>query len=170
MKTILQAMYGSLLLLTPFCCGQQDMTPVEVTLCGLYQHPEEYAGKMVKVRAGSVGDLRLENILHDSPAEPCPSYMRLFVALPYQVKPTPSFQLVRNESFKELERALHRGGAIHIDATYEGRFDPAFVWRDHKRIRVGQDEEKGYGKKHEYDGRIVLRRVSDVWAEPLPQK
>jgi hypothetical protein len=46
----------------------------------------------------------------------------------------------------------------------------SFASRDHKRIRVGQDKEKGYGKKHEYDGRIVLRQVFDVSAKPLPRK
>ncbi len=170
MKNLMQAMCGCVLLLTGFCWRQEEVKPVEVTLCDLYQHPEQYAGKMVKVRAGSVGDLRLDNILHDSPAEPCPTYMRLIVTLPDQVKPAPPFQLVRDKSFKALAEALHRGGAIHIDATYEGRFDAVFVWRDHKRIKISQDEEKGYGKKHEYDGRIVLHQVSDVWAKPLPRK
>jgi len=69
-----------------------------------------------------------------------------------------------------LEDALHHRGPIHIDATYEGRFDAAFAWRDHKRVRVGPDGENGYGKKHEYDARIVLRQVSDVWAKPVPRR
>lgn len=145
--------------------------PVEVTLCDLYQHPEKHAGRMIKVRGGSVGgDLRIEDILHDSHSEPCPTYMRIVVVFPDQVKPTPRFHLVRDESYKKLEEALHYPGPIHIDATFEGRFDAAFVWRDHKRVRVGPDEEKGYGKKHEYDGRIALRQVSDVWAKPIPRK
>jgi hypothetical protein len=55
-------------------------------------------------------------------------------------------------------------------ALYEGRFDAAFAWRDHKRVKVDQDAEKGYGKKHEYDARIVLHQVSDVWAKPLPRR
>ena len=153
--------------------GQMDNqdTPLKVTLCDLYEHPGQYAGKMVAVRAGSVGGLSLENTLHDSPTQPCLAYMRLTVEFPNGVKPAPSFQLVRDDSLRELEDALHHGGAIHIDATYEGRFDPVFVWRDHKRIRVSQDEEaKGFGKKNEYDGRIVLRQVSGVWAKPLPRR
>jgi hypothetical protein len=170
MKKLMQAMCCCVFLLTGFCWGQEGMKPVEVTMCDLFQHPEQYAGKMVRVRAGSVGDLRLENILHDSPSEACPAYMRLIVVFPDQVKPAPAFQLVRDESLKELEEALHRGGAIHIDATYEGRFDAAFVWKDHKRIRISRDEEKGYGKKHEYDGRIVLHQVADIWAKPLPRR
>jgi hypothetical protein len=31
---------------------------------------------------------------------------------------------------------------MHIDATYEGRFDAAFAWRDHKRIRVGDNSRR----------------------------
>jgi hypothetical protein len=171
MKTIMRAACGCVLLLAGcgFCWGQDDAKPVEATLCDLYQHPEQYAGKMIKVRGGSVGELRIEDILHDSHAERCPTYTRIVVVFPDQVKPAPGFEQVRDESYKKLEKALHYAGPIHIDATYEGRFDAAFAWRDHKRIRVGQYAGKGYGKKHEYDGRIVLHQVSDVWAKPLPR-
>jgi len=96
--------------------------------------------------------------------------MRIIVVFPDQVKPAPDFQLVQDESYKKLAEALHYPGPIHIDATYEGRLDAAFAWRDHKRIRLGQYGGKGYGKKHEYDGRIVLHQVSDVWAKPLPRR
>ena len=152
------------------CRGQEAAKPVEVALCDLYQHPEQYAGKVVKVRGGSVGDLRIEDLLHDSQPKPCPAYMRVIVEFPNQAKPAPNFQLVRDESYRKLQDALHHPGPIHIDATYEGRFDAAFMWRDRKRVSLGLDNEKGYGKKHEYDGRIVLHRVSDVWAKPLPHR
>jgi len=172
MKTIMRATWSCALLLITcgFGWGQDAVKPIETSLCELYQHPEDYAGKMIKVRAGSVGSLRIENTLHDSPAEPCPAYMRMVVVFPEQVEPAPPFQLVQDESYKKLAEALHSPGSTHIDATYEGRFDPVFVWRDHKRIRVGQGNEEGYGKKHEYDGRIVLHQVSDVWAKPLPRR
>lgn len=170
MKTIMQATYGCILLLTGFCRGQDVVKPVEVTLCDLYQYPEQYAGKMIKVRGGSISELRIEDLLHDAPVKPCPTYMRIVVVFPDQVKPAPGFQLVQDESYKELEEALHYQGPVHIDATYEGRFDAAFAWRDHKRIRIGQDREKGFGEKGQYDGRIVLRQVSDVWTKPLPHR
>lgn len=172
MKTILGAVFGCVLLLvhSGFCWGQGAAKPVEVTLCDLYQHPDQYHGKMVKVRGSSVDNLHLEDMLPDSPSQSCPDYMRLVVVFPNQVRPAPGFQLVEDEAFKKLAEALRFLGPIHIDATYEGRFDPVFVWRDHKRIRVGEGNENGYGKKHEYDGRIVLRQVSDVWAKPLPRK
>ena len=83
--------------------------------------------------------------------------MRIIVVFPDQVNPTPAFTLVQDDSYEKLRKALSYPGPIHIDATYEGRFDPAFAWRDHKRIKLSQDSEKGYGKKHNYDGRIVLR-------------
>lgn len=154
------------------CALFQDATkPIEVSLCDLYQHPEQYADKMVKVRGGSVSDLSIENVLHDAPAEPCSTYMRLVVVFPDQIKPAPAFQIVQDDSYKKLVESLHYRGPIHIDATYEGRFDPVFVWRDHKHIRVSQDaKEKGCGRKHEYDGRIVLHQVSDVWVKPLPPR
>jgi hypothetical protein len=96
--------------------------------------------------------------------------MSVIVVFPIQVKPSPDFELVQDESFRELEQALHRPGPTHIDATYEGRFDAAFYHRDGKRIRVGQGTGRGYGKGHRYDGRIVLRRVYDVTATPLPRR
>jgi hypothetical protein len=172
MKAIMRVTYSCALLLASctFCWGQDGASPVEATLCDLYQHPEQYSGKMIKVRGGSVGELRIEDLLHDSHAKPCPAYMRIIVIFPDQVKPAPGFQVVRDESYKKLEEALHYPGPIHIDATYEGRFDAAFAGRDHKRIKLGQDKEKGYGKKHEYDGRIVLHQVSDVWTKPLPRR
>jgi hypothetical protein len=172
MKTIIRVACGCVLFLAPcgFGSGQDTAKPLEATLCDLYQHPEQYTGRMVRVRGGSVGDLRIDNILHDSHAETCPAYMRLVVVFPDQIKPAPAFELVRDESYKGLEEALYSPGPVHIDATYEGRFDAAFLWRDHKRIKVGQEDVKGYGNKHEYDGRIVLHQVSDVWTMRLPRR
>src|SRR5260370_26344827 len=171
MKMVVLATYACVLLLAGcgFCWGQYAAKPIKATLCDLYQHPEQYSGKVIKVRGGSVSGLRIEDLLHDSHAKPCPTYMRIIVVFPDQVKPTPDFQLVRDESYKKLEEALNYSGPIHIDATYEGRFDAAFAWRDHKRVRVGQDAEKGYGKKHEYDARIVLHQVSHASPIPVPR-
>jgi hypothetical protein len=133
----------------------------------LYQHPEQYAGKMVKVRGTVAGnDFWIDAFTE----KPCPTYMRIIVVFPDRVKPPPGFDLVRDKSFKEFEDAFYHPRPIHIGATFEGRFDAAFYWRDQKRIAVGQGQVKGYGKKHDYDGQIVLRQVSDVVAEPLPRR
>jgi hypothetical protein len=170
MRAIMRVVVSCILFPTGWavCWGQNSVNPVQVSLCDLYEHPEQYAGKMVKVRGS--GGLRVEDALHDSHTEPCAAYMRIIVVFPDHVKPAPGFQLVQDDSYKQLSKALRSPGPIHIDATYEGRFDPLFVWRDHKRIRVSQNDEKGYGKKHEYDGRIVLHQVFDVWAKPLPRR
>jgi hypothetical protein len=45
-------------------------------------------------------------------------------------------------------------------ATLEGRFDPVFVWKEKRHIRLADGE--GFGKKHRYDGRLVMRRISEV--------
>jgi hypothetical protein len=167
MKTLMRVTWGCVLLLAQcaICGGQHVAGPIEVTLCDLYQHPEQYAGKMVKVR-GAVGrnDLSLDDF-----SETCPAYMRVIVVYPNRIKPSPGFELIRDKSFKQLEDAIYQQGPVHIDATFEGRFDAAFYWRDHKRIAVGQGQLKGYGKKHNYDGQIVLHQVSDVAAFSLPR-
>ncbi len=161
-----------LLLLAGRISSAQDLaSPLNVSLCDLYEHPEDYTGKMIKVRGGSVGnELRIEDILHDARSRPCSAYMGIIVVFPDHVKPIPGFDLLQDAALKKLEEALNHSGPIHIDATYAGRFDAVFAWRDHQRVRVGQGSEPGFGKKHEYDARIVLREVSDVWAEPLPRK
>jgi hypothetical protein len=169
MKKPICAMFCYLLLLAPSvtCVGQHATNPVEATLCDLYQHPEQYIGKMVKVRGSVAGNyLWIDAFTEKS----CPTYMRLIVVFPDKVNPAPGFELVRDKSLKELEDALYHPRPIHIEATFEGRFDAAFYWRDQKRIAVGQSQVKGYGKKHDYDAQIVLYQVSDVVAKPLPRK
>lgn len=95
--------------------------------------------------------------------------MRILVVFPDDVQPAPNFQLVRDDSYRKLAEALRYPRPMRINVTYEGRFDAAFTRRDGKRVSVGQYVDKGYGKKHRYDGRIVLQRVFDVWSMPLPR-
>jgi hypothetical protein len=57
---------------------------------------------------------------------------------------------------------------MRIEVTLEGRFDPAFVWKDQKRIRVG--DGNGYGKNHAADARLVLRKMSDVETRYMPRR
>jgi hypothetical protein len=145
--------------------NKQD-TPLKVTMCDLYEHPEQYAGKMIEVRANASGsDFSLGDF---SNQKSCSAYMRLHLEFPQDIKPTPSFDLIRDDAANNFLGKMHEG--MNVIATYEGRFDPAFVWRDQKRIRVGQGIEKGYGKKHRYDGRIVLQKISDVLARPIPHR
>ncbi len=170
MKTITKY-FASLFLLALYAVlsyGQMDKqdTPLKVTSCDLYEHPESYAGKMIVVRASVSGaDLALDDF---SNQKPCSAYMRLHLEFPQEVRPAPTFDVLRNDAYDELFEKLHQG--MNVIATYEGRFDPVFVWRDQKRIRVGDGADKGYGKKHRYDGRIVLRNVSAVLGRPIPRR
>ena len=133
--------------------------PIKVTLCELAEHPEQYAGKMVAVHASEMGkDFWIEDFTN----KPCSAYTPVIVVYPDQVKPTAGFNLVRDNAFNKFFEDIRKG--MRVEATYEGRFDVAYVWRDHKRIEVGSD--KGYGKKNRYGARVVLRRISDVVSRP----
>lgn len=143
--------------------GQVNAQPVEASLCDLYQHPDHYAGKIVKVRGTIAGN---DMWIDAFEQKPCSSWMSIVVAFPDQVKPAPDFNLVRDDSFKQFEDAMYHRRPIHIEATFEGRFDSVVTLQDGKRTKT----DTGYGKKHEHDGRIVLHRVSDVLAKPLPRK
>ena len=158
----------SLVLYAVLSYGQMDTrdTPLKVTMCDLYEHPEQYAGKIVEVRANVSGnDLALDDF---SNKKSCSAYMKLHLELPKETTPALGFDLVRGDAYNELREKLHRG--MNVIATYEGRFDPVFVWRYQKRLKVGEGDDKGYGKNHRYDGRIVLRKVSDILARAVPRR
>src|SRR5262249_38598950 len=58
MKLILSWACASILALS--CCAwgraQASSQPVDITLCELYQHPDQYAGKMIRVRGTIAGN------------------------------------------------------------------------------------------------------------------
>jgi hypothetical protein len=149
--------------------SQNEGAPLKVTMCDLYRDPQKYAGKMIEVRATIAGyrDPKLEQPAF-APQEPCAAsgYMTIGLELPQNVKPQPEFDLIRDESFQKYSEALQK--PMRIEATLEGRFDPVFIWRNHKRERLGEGE--GYGKKHAEDGRLVLRKLSDVMTKYIPRK
>jgi len=143
--------------------GQSDTSATEVTMCDLYRNPDQYAGKMVKVRGTIAGnDMWIDAFT----TEPCSAWMSIVVVFPEQARPAPAFDLLRDDSFQEFEGAMYQRRLIHIEATFEGRFDSIVTVQDGKRTKAGA----GYGKKHEHDARTVLHRVSDVMARPLPRK
>ena len=119
---------------------------------------------MVETQASVGGDLWID----DFSGPKCSAYMKLLLAFPQNVKPAPTFALVCDENYEKLFDVLHAG--MNVVATFKGRFDPRFTWRNHIRERIGQDQEKGFGKNHQYDGRIVLYSVSDVVARRVPCK
>jgi hypothetical protein len=139
------------------------------TLCELAEHPEKFAGKMVAVHASEMGPRRTRSSgfwIDDFNQQPCSSWISVWVAYPDQVRPSPGFVLERNDDFNNFFAEISKGK--NVQATYEGRFDAAYVWRDHKRVVVG--EGKGYGKQHKYGGRIILYSISEVVARPEPRK
>lgn len=141
--------------------------PLKTTMCDLYKNPGAYAGRMIQVRATIMG-FRAPELEQPSflPQEPCsaPGYMRIALELPQGVQPRPPFDLIADASFEKYQAALRK--PMRIEATLEGRFDPVFIWQNHKRIRIS--DGKGYGKNHFADGRLVLHKMSDVatWAIP----
>jgi len=149
--------------------SQSEGVPLKVTICDLYSDPQRYAGKMIEIRATIAGyrDPKLEQPAF-APQKPCAAsgYMTIGLELPQNVRPKPDFDLIRDESFQKYAEALQR--PMRIEATLEGRFDPTFIWRNHKRERVGEGE--GYGKKHVEDGRLVLYKMSDVKTRDMPRK
>jgi hypothetical protein len=145
--------------------GQTDQqsAPIKTTLCELAEHPEQYTGKMIAAHASEMGkDFWIEDFTKKS----CSAWAQVMVVYPDQIKPAPGFDLVRDDAFNRFFEEVRKGR--NVEATYEGRFDVAYVWRDHKRIDVGS--EKGYGKKHRYGARIVLHQISDVVSHPHHSK
>lgn len=165
MRRIMSWVFVSVFLLS-FCAfswAQASTQPIEATLCDLYQHPDQYAGKMVRVRGTIAGnDMWIDAFTEKA----CSSWMSIVVVFPNQVKPAPDFDLVKDDSFTTFEDAMYHSRPIHIEATFEGRFDSVVTVQDGKRTTAG----KGYGKKHQHNGRIVLHRVSNVVARPLGRK
>jgi hypothetical protein len=165
MRRFMSWVFVSVFLLS-FCAfswAQASTQPIEATLCDLYQHPDQYAGKMVRVRGTIAGnDMWIDAFTEKA----CSSWMSIVVVFPNQVKPAPDFDLVKDDSFTAFEDAMYHSRPIHIEATFEGRFDSVVTVQDGKRTTVG----KGYGKKHQHNGRIVLHRVSTVVARPLGRK
>ncbi len=152
------------------CRGQahSERVAIDATLCDLAEHPEQYIGKMVRVRASAMGTgLWIEDFEEKTT---CLSYISVVVVLPEQLKPRADFDVIRDENFNQLFDDLRRG--MNVQATFEGGFDAIYTWKNQKRVWIaeGAEKSKGFGKKGEYGGRIVLHRVSDILARPLPRK
>jgi len=150
--------------------GQPQSQPAaqKVSLCELAEHPEQYNGKMVEVRASVTGqDLSIGDFEQKTP---CSSWMSVVVVLPDQVTPKPTFDVIRDDTFNRLFEGLHNG--MNVQATFRGRFEAVYTWTNHKQVWIddAQEKGKGFGKKGQYGGRIVLHSLSDVLARPVPRK
>jgi len=158
----MRASYGCVLFLVCFLAAglesspaQQDAGPVNASLCELYQHPAGYTGKAVRVRGSVVGsDLWIDDF-----ETTCSSWFKVIVVLPEEAQPPQQLQLVKDESFTAFFDGLRKG--MNVQATFEGRFDAG---------STGGAKGHGFGRKHDARGQIVLLRVSDVVARPVPHK
>ncbi len=148
--------------------GQIEGNPVTIktTLCDLTQNPEQFNGKMVEVRASIAGN---DLWIYDFKQKPaCPAYMGIILVLPDQSKPGANFDLVQDDSLKQFFEDVRKG--MNVEATFEGRFEAIYTWRNQKQICIESQEKcEGFGKRGQYGGRIVLHRVSDILAVRVPR-
>jgi len=156
-----------LVVATVLTIGQTEASvPEQVTMCELYKNPEAHAGKMVQVRASVTHWDSQHFWLDDFEASgKCDAYMRLVTVFPHDVSPRPSFEFARDNSWQQFSTDIR---SKSVEAAFVGIFQPYFVWRDHKRIPVADDQESE--KKQKYDGRLVLLRVSGIVARPVFRK
>ncbi|MGH9776271.1 MAG: hypothetical protein ACRD50_15155 [Candidatus Acidiferrales bacterium] len=156
-RTVIWALF----LIFSAATGQEPVAraplPVRVTLCELAKAPENYAGKMIEIRARITG--YSEPVLDDfSEKESCATHFTVILANPDDVKPRAKFDLVRDYSLDKFHQDLQH--AMTVEATLEGRFDTVFELKEGKQVRTG----KGYGKEHDAEGRLVLRRITKLEA------
>jgi hypothetical protein len=120
-------------------------------MCDLVKSPEKYAGEMIAVH-GQVGWgwQRLDKPVNEFGIRQSSCMAELTVMLPDAVQPKPAFSIEKNDHFQTLEDGLHKG--MTMEGTFEGRFEQS---------------AKGYGRKHKTKMRLVLERVSDIFAVPF---
>ena len=148
-----------------FCQADCKGEPIKVTLCELAENPDQYIGKRVQVRAFVIGSDEIW--LRD--AQTCTCYMGIIAVLTDDTKPRPDFVTKKDESFKKFIDDLNRG--MNVLATFEGRFEAVYTFQDKQQIWINgsKNKKKGFGKKGEYGGRIILHRISDVLSRPVPR-
>jgi hypothetical protein len=149
-----------------FCQDDGKSEPIKVTLCELAEKPDQYIGKMVQVRASVMGnDLWIEDFEAKST---CSSWMGIVVVLTNDIRPKPDFDTLIDENLKKFFDDFHKG--MDVSVNFEGQFEAVYTWRDKKQIWINEskNKKKGFGKKGDYGGRIILHRISDVLSRPIP--
>ena len=148
-----------------YCQADENRAPIKVTLCELAEKPDLYIGKMVQVKASVAGsnELWLRDI------QTCSCYMRIIAVLTDNVKPRPDFETLKDENFKKFFEDLNK--RMNVLATFEGQFEAVYTWQNKEQIWINgsKKKQKGFGKKGEYGGRIILHRVSDLLSRPIPR-
>lgn len=151
---------GVLALVLALCCGAQEpREATNVDICDLVQRPDDYAGKIVRLRADvSSGWTKPERpIAALSIKQPFSSircHTELKVVLPERTAHTEGVELRRDDSFRSLEQALHM--SMTTTATFQGRFESTAHVKSGKTRQVGM--------------RLVLEAVSDVDARVVYKK
>jgi hypothetical protein len=150
-----------------FCQAERDRMSIKVTLCELAKNPELYIGKMVEAKASVAGnDLWIDDFEKKST---CSNWMGVIVVLTENTKPKPDFDTLKDESLKKLFEDLRAG--MNVQAIFEGRFEAVYAWQNQKQIWINGagKKQKGFGKKEQYGGRIILYRVSDIVSRRRPR-
>ena len=142
---------------------------IKTTLCELAQDPAAFNGKMVRIRASAMGWTIKDLWIDDFAQKPaCTAWMGVVLVLPEQVKPKPEFDTVRDASFQQFFDDVR---SMKVEAAFEGRFEGVYTWKQQRRVWiVSTQDQKGFGKKGRYGGRIVLHRISDVVAHYIPRR
>ena len=165
--------FVSILLTVAASLGSQIDTPandahkpqsLKVRMCDLYTEPQRYAGRLVEFRAIAM-NTRLDDLwIEDFEGPTCNFYMGIVAIFPEQVIPKPPFSFISNEAFPQFVSSIR---TMWVEAKFVGRFDPGFVWREKKRIKIA--DVAGLGDK-KYDGRIVLQSISEIVARRLSRR
>jgi hypothetical protein len=148
-----------LTLVVPWCGKGQETGTALVDICDLARHPEEYSGKIVRVRADVNSGWRRQGQLITEfsigqlfGSTRCIAHLK--VILPARVKPEPGFALRQDEEFRKLDEALHTSKVT--TATFQGRFVSG--------------SKKDSGKAQPSAMKLILERVADVKAHSAPSR
>lgn len=146
------------LLLTGAMSSNEAQTPTttadRVTLCELYQHPEQYQGKVVQVYASISGpELALDDL---AASTACPAQMKLKLEIPSEH----AIDQMNVETRADI-KVLRRGYHANQIAVIAGRFNAAFVRRDGVRTAIAGGDPQGYGRGRDFDGVLVLQSLTE---------
>jgi hypothetical protein len=144
-------------LLLLYCAAGQEKAPLTVEICDLAQSPNEYAGKIVRVRGQvSSGWMKPGKAIKEFTIKQLFSSTRclaqLPVVLPDRASPKPEFEVRRDEAYERFEKAL--GSSMTIEATFQGHLQATG-----RRNRSGS-----------VPLRLVLSQIADVDAHVLFNK
>jgi hypothetical protein len=155
---LMRGFFVFLLLLMITFSGASGADEVSVNFCKLLANPENFAGRVISVRA-RITKSRHGIVLN---GEGCDG--AILLELRAEVVPKREAVLTKDSEYEKFDQALFifKPGSTElknqIEATFEGRFDTALRMKDGKRVRIS----KGYGQNSILTSRLVLYKVSDV--------